>query len=235
MSVAPDTSLGGGARDFPVTTWGLVSRVGATGVPDGLDGLCRRYWKPIYHYVRTAWGKSVEDAKDLSQGFFLWLVEANPLAAYRAEKGSFRAFVKVLLWRFVNDHQKVAQALKRGGAVQLQSLETVTEDGRRACEAELDRTWALEMAQRAIERVKTRLAGRDGWFAVYEGYDLAVADRPTYAAIGKRLGMAEGRVRKILSAVRRLVRQEILDELESQVTSQDELAAEWKQLFGGRV
>src|SRR5262249_26029430 len=36
-----------------------------------LDTLVRAYWKPVYKHVRLRWGKSVEDAQDLTQAFFL--------------------------------------------------------------------------------------------------------------------------------------------------------------------
>lgn len=67
-----DTSLGGGNRQFPQTTWGLVARLRETTQHRAaLEDLCRRYWKPVYSWIRAAWSKPAEDAKDLTQAFFL--------------------------------------------------------------------------------------------------------------------------------------------------------------------
>ena len=42
---AGDTSLGGSQKDFPKTAWELIAGPGRA----GLEELCRRYWKPVYH------------------------------------------------------------------------------------------------------------------------------------------------------------------------------------------
>ena len=72
-----ETSLGGTAQGFPNTLWEEISQARASDAGDrraGLEELCRRYWKPIYRYVRIAFAKSNEDAKDLTQAFLLWLM-----------------------------------------------------------------------------------------------------------------------------------------------------------------
>jgi RNA polymerase sigma factor (sigma-70 family) len=194
-----------------------------------LEDLCLRYWKPMYYYIRTAWPQSNEDAKDVNQAFFLWLAEKNPLRSFDPSKGSFRKYVKVVLWRFVRDRCKSDRArplsLEEGN---LESRLADPEAGR-----ELDREWARQLAREAIHRVRRRLeaAGHETWFRAYEAYDLA-GGSPTYAAVAASLALTENQVRKILSAVRRQVRQEILDDLQATVRSREELAEEWNELFG---
>ena len=61
------TSLGGEGRAFPPTEWTwLLSCPQREAV---LAELCRKYWKPIYCYLRSI-GFGNEQAKDLTQGFF---------------------------------------------------------------------------------------------------------------------------------------------------------------------
>jgi len=108
-----DTSLGGDGDRFPETGGDIRSLLGQD--PSRLELLCRRYWKPVYAYVRIAWSKGNEDAKDLTQAFFLWLMEGETLARYDAEKGGFRAYLKTLLKRFVGHEERALQRLKRGG------------------------------------------------------------------------------------------------------------------------
>lgn len=60
-----DTSLGGAGREFPRTTLGFV---GALRSPEpaeygrALEDLARRYWKPVYAYVRAGRSTSAGSA-----------------------------------------------------------------------------------------------------------------------------------------------------------------------------
>ena len=65
---------------FPETTVGVLGEF--TRGPEGLGRVCSKYWKPVYAYVRAAWAKSNEDAKDLTQAFFLWLLEERVLEQF---------------------------------------------------------------------------------------------------------------------------------------------------------
>ncbi len=106
-------------RSFPRPRGGPVSRVRKEHAQrqQGLDDLCARYWKPIYGYVRRAWRKSNEDAKDLTQAFFLWLVDGEVLKKYDPGQGSFRFYLKGLLCGYVSNHKQAVRRLKRGGNV----------------------------------------------------------------------------------------------------------------------
>src|SRR5262245_49166512 len=98
-SGAGDTSLGGIVAAFPQTTWGFVARFAGPPevVSDGVGILAGRYWKPVYRFIRSAWAKGNEDAKDLTQAFFVWLIEGDALRRYRPGRGSFRSYLKALL------------------------------------------------------------------------------------------------------------------------------------------
>ena len=52
-----DTDLGRGEAAFPSTLWSRISRAQDPADPASraeIEGLCRRYWRPIYAYVRSA-------------------------------------------------------------------------------------------------------------------------------------------------------------------------------------
>jgi len=58
---------------FHTTHWSEVLAAGSPSSPrarEALEHLCRAYWFPLYAYVRRL-GYPSEDAKDLTQGFFL--------------------------------------------------------------------------------------------------------------------------------------------------------------------
>src|SRR5436853_7711854 len=115
-----DTTLGGAGTRLPETVLDLVSRA-ADQSPQtrrqALEELCARYWKPVYYFIRTRWAKSNEDAKDLTQAFFLFLLEGNALREYAPARASFRTFLKLLLKRFLQDEEKASQRKKRGGGI----------------------------------------------------------------------------------------------------------------------
>jgi RNA polymerase sigma-70 factor (ECF subfamily) len=219
-----DTSLGGGERAFPETTLGF-----AAGLPAGdagsLETLCRRYWKPVYSYLRIAWSKSNEDAKDATQAFFAWLLEEGALRRYEPARGGFRAYLKILLRRFAGHEERDRLRIKRGGAAALLPLEGAAPEPQAGDDPEkaFERTWFEGIVNEALSRVR---AERPDRFRIYEAYAL-VAQPPSYAELASRLGVAVGEVEKSLYLVREAIRAEIRRAL-----GDGELEDDWKRLLG---
>jgi RNA polymerase sigma-70 factor (ECF subfamily) len=92
-----------------------------------LSLLCDSYWKPIHAYVRRL-GYPEEDAKDLTQEFFLRLISKNVFAAADRTKGRFRTFLLTGLNFFLANEYHRGKAAKRGGGQVLASLDEETED-----------------------------------------------------------------------------------------------------------
>jgi DNA-directed RNA polymerase specialized sigma24 family protein len=57
-----------------------------------LAELCNNYWYSIYSFIRRR-GSSPEDAQDLTQGFFLHLLDHKALSRVSPVKGKFRSFL----------------------------------------------------------------------------------------------------------------------------------------------
>lgn len=240
-----DTDIGGQDRHFPSTTWGRISSAGGPAKEDDLGRLerfCQRYWKPIYSYVRATWRKSAEDSKDLTQAFFLWLLEGDALQKYAPQRGSFRGYLKILLKGFVGHHQEALRALKRGGRVKTLSLdgdttrlEDIVNDPQATTgEKIFDRVWLSEAVRQAVERIRERFRseGREKQMRAYELYEMAPGgDRPTYAQVADQLGLKESDVRNYLFAVREEIRRELRAELAEWTTDDQALQDEWNELF----
>ncbi len=82
-------------RHIHTTHWSLVLAAGhrsSSRSNDALAALCRTYWYPLYAYVRRR-VRDVDEAQDLTQGFFSQLLEKNYLAVAQPERGRFRAFL----------------------------------------------------------------------------------------------------------------------------------------------
>ena len=243
---ACDTSIGGDRGPFPATTWGLITRL-RDSTPEsrreGLEKLCLRYWKPVYQYVRIAFTRTNEDAKDHTQAFFLWLSEGDLLTRYTPERGGFRAYLKGLLRNFMADQDKALRRLKRGGGVKklpleddLKSLQDLLPDPRATDPQEVfDQAWKKELLDAALERTRQlhTTMERALQFRVFEEYDLAEsAETPTYAQVAEKLGIKESDVRNHLFAVRERLRSEIQSEISETVGDLGELQEEWNALFG---
>jgi RNA polymerase sigma-70 factor (ECF subfamily) len=242
-----ETTLGGPDRYFPETTVGFLSllrRRTEDGRRAALEVLCTRYWKPVYAYVRAGWSKSNEDAKDLTQAFFLWIQENGALERFEEERGGLRPYLKVLLRRFVKDKDVALNRLKRGGGVQVlplargdaAAIEHLVPDPRaEEPEAAFERVWRTELVEQAVERLRERCRkdGRAVAFSVLEGYDLATGAEPsTYRTLGERLGLSEADIKKHLFAMRDALLQEIRAELAQLTAGDADQAREWEFLFG---
>src|SRR5437867_2750392 len=126
-----DTATGGLEREFPSTVWSDILAAGDPKNPNHrarLSGLVQAYWKPVYAYVRTAWRTSIEDSKDLTQAFFAHLLDKGYLGSLRADRGSFRGYLKKALKHFLIDAGRAAQARRpEGPVVSLEAMPKVLE------------------------------------------------------------------------------------------------------------
>lgn len=239
-----DTSLGVGPQDFPQTTWGLVSKIRKAQDERqvALETLCKRYWRPIYCYVRRAWRKSNEDAKDVTQAFFLWLMDGEVLSRYATERSSFRFYLKGVLRNYMRNSEQALGRLKRGGDVKLLPLadefrdlaDAIPDSSAESPEEAFDRAWVDELIERATKRTQEELhkGGHELRYKVFEAYELGPpGSQPTYSGVAEQLGIKVSDVRNHLFAVRERLRTEIRSELRETVSSAEQLESEWRRLF----
>ena len=100
MSRDDQTEMGGGQVRFLTTHWSLIEAVASEEKDENhalIGSLLKRYWKPVYCYLRRH-GYGNEEAKDLTQDFFHEVVLGRDLFQ-RADKsqGRFRSFLRVAL------------------------------------------------------------------------------------------------------------------------------------------
>jgi len=240
-----DTSLGGLSKEFPKTTNGLLQDIRSASRPlhpDDLEKLVRRYWKPVYFFIRLTTAGSNEDSKDLTQSFFTWIFEKDVLKKYQSERAPFRVFLKAVLRRYLSDHRKTAGRLKRGKEatfVRFEEddplLEEILKDPQSDPEKVFDQAWMIALVRQAVERLRQRLSeeGRMAQFQVFQEHDLSESGRtPSYAELAQRLGIKETQVRDTLVAMRQQFRTEIRAELARQTQNSEELEEEWHALMG---
>ena len=94
----------------------------APGFQGALGELYRIYWYPLYAHVRRR-GHAPEEAQDLTQGFFLHLLEHKTLGRADPLKGKFRSFLLGSLQNYLSTEAERARCLKRGGGVEFVPLD----------------------------------------------------------------------------------------------------------------
>jgi hypothetical protein len=158
------TDMGGMQRKFLTTHWSLIQTVGQDEDHDKddalIDLLIRRYWKPVYCYLRRR-GYGNEQAKDLTQGFFYDVVLGRQLIQ-KADpvKGRFRSFLLMALKRYLLTIRDKEAAQKRIPHSKLTSLETIEEDELlQACtqltpEDSFNYSWISALLERVLEQVR---------------------------------------------------------------------------------
>ena len=105
-----------GAASFHTTRWTIVMRAAesqAQGGQSALAELCRLYWYPLYIFARLR-GHLPDDAQDLTQGFFLHVVEHRAFTGVDRLKGKFRSFLLASFQNYLSDAGDRARRLKRG-------------------------------------------------------------------------------------------------------------------------
>jgi RNA polymerase sigma-70 factor (ECF subfamily) len=224
-------------RAFPTTIWSEVRRGGggSAGRDPALAGLAHRYQAPAEAYLRAALGLPRERAHELFQEFFAWMLASDFLVKAEAERGRFRAFLKVALKRFATDELRKERAVKRGGA-----LRSVSLDGEEAPEVldratptpdeALDTAWRAALVEAAFERTRLALerSERGLAFAVFRDYYFAAGPEPDYRALATRHGITTTDVSNFLQrtkyAYREHLRALVLDTVANPQDLGDELA-----------
>ncbi len=241
-----------GSAAFPRTRWSLVARVADPGSQQGtgtrraaLAELVQAYWRPVYRALRVHQRRPREEAEDLTQAFFLELMEKRTLERFVADPkaGRFRALLRSLLERYVSTVDRDARRKKRGGGRAHVRLDPAMID---AIEARIaagtpEDPFDVEWRAAVIDQALAELAGeartplsqrRLEVFLAYEVEPAHDAGRPTYAELARRLGVRPHDVKNDLVAARRRFAELVLERLRDDARDEDEAREELRALFG---
>jgi RNA polymerase sigma-70 factor (ECF subfamily) len=225
---------------FATTRWSLVKAAGAGGQGAALEELCRLYWFPVYAVVRRS-GQPVEEAKDLTQGFFARLLEKRWLDGADDSRGRFRSFLLTALKRHLANEWHHQHAQKRGGFQEKVPLDEelaerlyLQEEQGRSPDEMFDRRWALVMLERAMVRLGEEYYAA-GHVAEYERLlPSLTADRgeTDYAALAAAMGgVTEGAARVAVHRLRKRFRAMVRAEIGRTVTAESDVDDEMAVLM----
>ena len=113
---------------FMTTHWSVVDGFSLENTtPDRAEAalalLCRDYWPPLYRFVRLR-GYSRDDARDLTQGFFAYMLETKVYSAPDRNKGRLKHALLHILKRYLSAQHSYQCRQKRGGSEIMVSLDS---------------------------------------------------------------------------------------------------------------
>jgi RNA polymerase sigma factor (sigma-70 family) len=229
-----------GSSQFPTTRWTLVVAAGDPRRKDArsaLVSLCEKYWYPLYAYLRRR-GYAPDQAQDLTQEFFMRVLEGRYLDRADPEKGRFRSFILTSLKFFAADEQDRQRAQKRGGTAVVSFEFSSGESGEERYQREpghnetpdriFERRWALSVLERVLDRLRDEFVqhGRPENFERMKVFLLGQSEAP-YADLAREMNTSEGALKVAIHRLRKryreLLRQEIADTVADPAEVESEL------------
>jgi RNA polymerase sigma-70 factor (ECF subfamily) len=231
-----------GTARFSTTHWSVVVAAGGRHGPlsrESLAALCEMYWRPVYAYIVRR-GVSPEEARDLTQEFFLVFLEKNFAGTADQHRGRFRSFLLAAVKHFLSNAWDKEHARKRGGGITMLPLEWQDDDRRFRHEPLTDTTperlfehrWALSVVERALAQLTAEHqdAGKADVFACLRPFLTDDDGADQYREAVRALDSTPGAVRVAVHRLRRRFRTILLEQVSQTVADPADIDAELRYL-----
>jgi RNA polymerase sigma factor (sigma-70 family) len=241
--VANNSAKSGNKEKFATTRWSLVLAAGheqSPGSSEALATLCGIYWYPLYAFGRRL-GHCPEEAQDLTQEFFVRVLEKGYLGTADPTLGRFRCFLLTSFKHFLSKERERAQTQKRGGGRKAVPLDFEAGERRYSLEPAHELTaeklyeqrWALTVLDQVLARLRQEFTagGKADLFEQLKCYLTGEESTRSYRAAAAELGMTEGAFKTAVHRVRRRFREIVLAEIAQTVAANDEVEEELRHLF----
>src|SRR6184192_1382594 len=242
-SYAPLASPGSGGAAFNTTHWSVVLLAvneSSGAAQAALENLCHAYWYPLYVYVRRR-GHSPHDAQDLTQSFFVRLLDKNFLSGVDRTKGKFRSFLLAALEHFLANDWRRSQAQKRGGGARFISLDDeLVEEQYLQLRAEgisaekiFERQWAATLLEHVLTQLRVEFveARKEAFFAELKIFLTGEKRTSSYSELALKLGTSEAALKMAVSRMRRRYSELLRDEIAKTVSGPEQVEEELQALF----
>ncbi len=242
--IRPDSTGAYGAESaqFTTTHWSVVlaARQEDDAAAAALETLCRRYWYPLYAFVRRR-GYAPADAQDLTQKFFARLLDKGFLRGVDRTKGKFRSFLLATLEHFLANEWRNARAQKRGGSIAFLSLEeTAAEEHYLQVPATglspeqlFEQQWATALLEQVLARLREEFlaTGKETLFESLKIFLTGEKHAGSYGRLAPELGTSEAALKMTVSRMRRRYGELLREEVARTVARPEEVDAELRALF----
>jgi DNA-directed RNA polymerase specialized sigma24 family protein len=133
---------------------------------------------------------------------------------------------------FAQNQYAAAHRQKRGGEVEFEPLDeqaASTESPEQAFERE----WQRQLFALALDELRAHCdgCGKQLQLRIFEAYDLADGERPSYATLAERHGIAETSVTNYLAWARRMLRGFVIDRVRGVTSGERELHEEMRRVW----
>jgi len=208
-----------------------------------LTELCKTYWRPVFAFICRR-GYSVPDAQDLTQDFFLMVLEGDLLKRADPSRGRFRSLLLKVLQNFLANDTIKKRARKRGGDMKFVSwdewmAEAPSHLAISAQEAEAwpaekiyDVRWAATAVEHALRQLgeECENRGRRRVFDVLSDYLAAERQDVSYQKLSKAFGVPEASVKRLVHQLRLRYRDLLRAEVAQTVEKPQDVDAELRYL-----
>lgn len=226
---------------FATTHWSVVRTAGAEGsaaATAALEALCRSYWPPLYAYARRR-GHGPDEALDLTQEFFLRLIEGRWTVTADPAQGRFRSFLLGAFNHFLANEWDRARAQKRGGHVRFLPLDA---DGAEAAlggavaaadtpETLYERRWAETLVAGVLRRLAEEYAAHPHGWENLRPFVVETRREANLLAAAARLGVTEAALRAVVHRLRRRWQELVREEVAQTVADPAEIEPELRHLI----
>jgi len=231
-------------QHLATTNWTLIVNAEATD-PDvrraAMADLCEAYWYPLYAFARRR-GSSHDDAADLTQAFFVHLIDKHALRGLDPVQVRFRPYLIASFKNFESDMRDRRTTLKRGGGqihvtfdpALLERRYTAMASGDEDPERLYARQWAVTLIERARERLRKAYvdAGKAAEFEALSPHLAGGRGATPLSELATALGISEGAARVALHRLRRRFGSELRAEVAATVGGAEQVESELRFLLG---
>lgn len=234
---------------FTSTHWTEIHAV-RTDTPERrralLESLARRYWRPVYHFLR-AQGQADADARDTTQAFFAEVILGRDLFGQAdPQKGRFRPYLLRCLKNFVREVYRREHAgcrapdrgvisIEHGFGSEAPRYEPIAPDA--SPENVYHRQWAASLLEQVIDRLAAdcQTANLQPHYRIFHERVVRPALEGTPPApletLAARYGLTSKQAANRGETIRRRFRQLLLDEVRTTVGDQAEAEDELQCLL----
>jgi len=215
-----------------------ASAEGDTEVRAALEEIYRLYCYPVYAFIRRR-GYGRQDAQDLTQDFFVHLLEKGILGRADSQRGRFRNFLLGVLEHFLAHAAKRAGACKRGGDCQWVSLDDDAAEDRyqlaapegMTAEKVFEARWAAALIEATFARLREELEleGKGHLFGALQGFVVGGKDA-SYQQVADSLSLSLGALKTVIHRLRGRYRTLLREEVARTVATPLEVDEELRHL-----
>lgn len=239
----PNSDYNDSPARFATTQWSMVLSAGTDSQENAnraLDSLCQQYWYPLYAFLRRR-GMSHDQSQDLTQAFFVHLLEKKSYEKADPTRGRFRTFLMTAINNFVSNHWRAENAAKRKPKTSLLSIQFEEGEKRYDLEPQIDvtaeklfeRRWGLTVLQNAMNQLEESYNddGKGELFQALKPVLVGGSDTLKQQELAKQLDMSHGAVRVAIHRMRKKCREMLRKEISQTVESSDDIDQELRYLL----